>query len=181
MKLGIAALCSLSLLTACASNPASGPFDQSSLPAAVQVPAGHRAAMQLTGSGEVFYECQTTGPATGRYAWTFVRPEAKLLDQGGKQVGRYFGPPATWDYWAGSRVTGTQLTTAPAGEGKLPYQLVKADAATGNHDAFKGTTHIQRVNIQGGAAPGKACEWINHRQTEAVKYQADYIFYRAAP
>ena len=181
MKLGTAALISLPLLAACASSPVSSSFDQSSLPPAVQTPAGHRPALELVGSGDAVYECQPVSQGSNRYAWTFLRPEAKLLDRGGKQVGRYFGPPATWDYWAGSRLTGTQLNTAPAGEGNLPLQLVKADAAIGNHDAFKGTTYIQRVNIKGGGTPTKACGWINMREAQTVKYQADYIFYRAAP
>ena len=178
MKLGIAALCSLSLLAACAGTPSLKAFDQGSLPPAVQVPAGHRPALLLVGSGDVIYECQPT--SNNQYAWSFVRPEARLLDSAGKQVGRYFGPPATWDYWAGSRVTGKPLASAPAGDGNLPYQLVQAEPATGNHDAFRGTTYIQRVNIKGGAAPAKACGWMNMREAHPVKYQADYIFYRAA-
>jgi len=181
MKLGTAALCSLSLLAACAGNPAIKPFDQGTLPPEVQVPLGHKPALVLVGSGDVVYECHPTGAATGQYAWSFVRPEAKLLDTTGKQVGRYFGPPATWDYWAGSRVTGKPLKSAPAGEGNLPFQLVEAEPAIGNHDALRGTTYIQRVNIKGGGTPTKACGWMNMREAQTVKYQADYIFYRAAP
>lgn len=180
MKLGFAALCSLSLLVGCAGNPVVKAFDQSTLPPAVQVPAGHKSALVLTGAGEVIYECTPIG-TSGQYAWAFVRPEAKLLDPSGKQVGRYFGPPATWDYWAGSRVTGKALESAPAGDGNLPYQLVQADPATGNFDAFRGTTYIQRVNIKGGGTPTQPCSWINMRQAQTVQYQADYVFYRAAP
>jgi hypothetical protein len=179
MKLGIAALCALSLLAGCAATPAPSNFDQSTLPQPVQVPTGHRLALVLVGSGDVVYECQPTGPATGQYAWTFVRPEARLLDRSGKQVGRYFGPPATWDYWAGSRVTGKALASASAGDGNLPFQLVQAEPATGNHDALRGTTYIQRVNIKGGAAPAKECGWMNMRESQTVKYEADYVFYRA--
>lgn len=108
-----------------------------------------------------------------------MRPETKLLDRGGNQVGRYFGAPATWDYWAGSRVTGTEVATAPSGEGNLPFQLVKANPATGSQGALTVTTYIQRVNIQGGVAPAEPCEWINVGQTKLMKYQADYIFFRA--
>ena len=174
------ALYSICLLAACAGGPMSSgkPFDQSGLPAAVQVPAGNKVALELVGTGDVYYVCNPVGEATGKYAWVFVRPEAKLLDRSGKQVGRYFGPPATWDYWAGSRVTGAQVATAPSGDANLPLQLVKADAATGSAGTFTGTTYIQRVNIQGGAMPTTVCDWINMRQSVAVKYQADYIFYK---
>jgi len=179
MKLGTVALSPLLLLAACAGNPVSKPFDQSGLPPAVQVPAGHKVSMTLAGSGEMVYECRPLGSATGRYGWIFARPETKLLDRGGNQVGRYFGAPATWDYWAGSRLTGTEVATAPSGEGNLPLQLVKANPATGSQGALTGTTYIQRVNIQGGAAPATPCEWINVGQAKLMKYQADYIFYRA--
>jgi hypothetical protein len=180
MKLGIAALCAVSLLAGCAGTPGRPEFDQSKLPANLQVPAGHRAALMLVGSGDVVYECHPTGQATGQYAWRFTRPDARLLDAGGKQVGRYFGPPATWDHWAGSRVTGRELATAPGGEGNLPLQLVQAEPATGSHDALRGTTYIQRVNTKGGAAPTKDCGPMNMREAQPIKYQADYIFYRAA-
>jgi hypothetical protein len=179
MKLGIAAPSALLLLAACAGNPVSKSFDQSSLPPAVHVPPGHKVAVTLAGRGEMVYECRPLGSGTGRYGWIFMRPETKLLDGGGNQVGRYFGTPATWDYWAGSRLTGTEVATAPSGDGNLPFQLVKADPAAGSPGALTGTTYIQRVNIQGGVAPTAPCEWINVGQTQMMKYQADYIFYRA--
>jgi uncharacterized protein DUF3455 len=181
MRLGTAALFSLLLLAACAGNPVSRPFDQASLPPAVQVPAGHKVSIVLAGNGEMAYECRLLGAGTGRYGWVLVRPDTKLLDGGGKQVGRYFGTPATWDYWAGSRVTGTEVATAPSGDGNLPFQLVKADPATGSPGALTGTTYIQRVNIRGGAAPAEPCEWINAGQPRMMKYNADYVFYRAMP
>jgi hypothetical protein len=178
MKLGIAALSPLLLLAACAGNPVSRPFDQSGLPPAVQVPAGHKISAVLAGDGEMVYECRPLGQASGRYGWILARPEAKLLDGGGKQVGRHFGMPPAWDYWAGSRVTGTEIATALAGEGSLPLQLLKADTATGSPGALTGTSYVQRVNIKGGVAPTAPCEWINVGQTIMVKYQADYVFYR---
>jgi hypothetical protein len=179
MRLGTAALSPFLLLAACAGNPVSKPFDQGSLPVAVQVPAGHKVSIVLAGDGEMIYECRHLGSASGRYGWVFVRPDTKLLDSGGKQVGRYFGSPATWDYWAGSRVTGTEAVTAPSGDGNLPFQLVKANPAAGSPGALTGTSYIQRVNIRGGTAPTEPCEWISVGQTRMMKYQADYVFYRA--
>ncbi|HWP12635.1 MAG TPA: DUF3455 domain-containing protein [Ramlibacter sp.] len=179
MKLGAAGLAPLLLLAACAANPISKPFDQSGLPAAVRVPAGNKVSIVLAGNGEMTYQCRHLGSATGRHGWVFVAPDTKLMDGGGTQVGRYFGTPATWDYWAGSRVTGNEVATAPGGAGNLPLQLVKANPATGSQGAMTGTTFIQRVNVQGGVAPDAPCEWINVGQTRAIKYQADYVFYRA--
>lgn len=175
-------LTSLSFLAACAGAPVSPAkaFDPASVPAAVQVPAGNKVTLELVGKGDVIYECKTFGLGTTNvtHGWTFVRPEARLLDRAGKHVGRYSGPPATWDLLVGSIVTGKEQATAPGVAGGLPLQLVKADPATGSQDIFRGVTFIQRVNIQGGVAPTGKCDWMNDRQTVSVPYQADYIFYK---
>jgi hypothetical protein len=39
--------------------------------------------------------------------------------------------------------------------------------------------YIQRVNTRGGVAPGSACAASNVGAMQVVKYQADYIFYKA--
>ncbi|MDP3821710.1 MAG: DUF3455 domain-containing protein [Burkholderiales bacterium] len=154
------------------------PYDPSMLPAAVQVPAGNRVAMETVGVGEITYECRAKANVAGQYEWVFVGPEAKLMDRGGKQVGRYYGPPATWQSMDGSLVTANQLAVAPGGAGNIPLQLVKADAAIGQ-GAMTGTTYIQRVATQGGVAPAAACGAANMGAKQVVKYQADYILYRA--
>ena len=161
---------SAALLAACAGMPVKS-FDKSALPAAVQVPAGHKVAMETVGTGEITYECRNEG-------WMFVGPDAKLWDRGGKQVGKYWGPPATWENMDGSKVTATQVAVAPAGAGSIPLQLVKANPAVGS-GAMTGVTYIQRVATQGGVAPAMACGAGNTGAKQVVKYQADYIFYKA--
>jgi hypothetical protein len=108
--------------------------------------------------------------------WFFVGPKAKLNDTNGKQVGTYFGPPATWQALDGSRVTGTQLAVAPAGAGNLPYQLVKANPAEGK-GAMSSVSYIQRVALKGGVAPGSECTAANKGEQQLVPYQADYVFW----
>ena len=56
----------------------------------------------------------------------------RLLDRSGKQIGRYFGPPATWENMDGSKITATQVAVSPAAAGNIPMQLVKANPAMGN-------------------------------------------------
>ena len=153
-------------------------FDQSALPAAVQVPAGHKVAMETVGTGLITYECRTKANMADAYEWAFVGPDAKLLDRSGKEVGKYFGPPATWQSNDGSKITATQLAVAPAQPGAIPQQLVKANAAMGE-GAMRGVAYIQRVATQGGVAPARACDAAALRSKETVKYQADYIFWRA--
>jgi hypothetical protein len=149
-------------LTACASQMGAKPmFSQDGLPDAVKVPAGHKVAMETVGVGEIF-----------------VGPDAKLMDRAGKQVGRYYGPPATWEAMDGSKFTGAQVAVAPAPAGNIPLQLVKANPAMGM-GALQGVTYVQRVATVGGVAPAMACGASNTGSKQIVQYRADYILYKA--
>ena len=175
--LSLAAVSAAMLLSACASmTPA---FDQSVLPASIQVPAGNKVAMETVGVGEITYECRDKANAPGMTEWVFVGPNAVLNDRSGKQVGKYYGPPATWESMDGSKLTAVQLAVAPSGPGNLPFQLVKANPAMGS-GIMTGVTHIQRVALKGGVAPSSVCSPANKGTKEIVKYQADYIFWKAA-
>ena len=174
-------LAATSLLAACGGMPtatAMKPYDQSMLPATVQVPAGNKVAMETVGVGEITYECRAKANAPGQHEWVFVGPEARLMDRAGKQVGRYYGPPATWENMDGSKLTATQVAVSPAAADSIPLQLVKANPAMGT-GAMTGVTYIQRVATKGGVAPGMACGAANLGSKQVVKYQADYIFYKA--
>jgi hypothetical protein len=153
-------------------------FDQSMLPDAVKVPAGNKVAMETVGVGEITYECRDKKDAAGQFEWVFVGPDAVLNDRSGKAVGKYFGPPATWQSSDGSKVTATQVAVSPTSAGNIPLQLVKANPATGN-GAMTGVTFIQRVATKGGVAPATACDANSKGKKEIVKYQADYIIYKA--
>ena len=178
------ALGAAALLTACGAMPGSGAapsmFSQASLPPTVQVPAGHKVALETVGKGTVSYECRPKADMPEQTAWTFVGPDAKLMDRGGRQVGTYYGPPATWEAADGSKITGTQLAVAPSSPTALPYQLVKANPAMGS-GAMSGVTYIQRVALTGGVAPAdRPCTPATRGQKAVVQYQADYIFWKAA-
>jgi hypothetical protein len=179
----VALACSAALLAACGTmgsmSSAAPMYSQASLPDAVKVPMGNKVAMETVGVGEITYECRDKANAPGMAEWVFVGPNAVLNDRGGKAVGKYYGPPATWEAMDGSKLTATQLAVAPAGAGNLPYQLVKANPAMGM-GAMTGVTHIQRVATRGGVPPMTACTPANKGAKEIVKYQADYIFWKAA-
>ncbi|MGL6247414.1 DUF3455 domain-containing protein [Pseudomonas sp.] len=153
-------------------------YAQSGLPDSIKVPDGHKVALETTGVGEITYECRDKVNAAGQTEWFFVGPKAVLNDRSGKQVGTYFGPPATWQAKDGSKVTGTQLAVSPSSPGNLPYQLVKANPAEGK-GAMTGVSYIQRVALKGGVAPSVECSAANKGKQEMVKYQADYIFWAA--
>ncbi len=167
-------------LSACAGMaPPTPVFSQAALPDAVKVPAGHRVAMETVGVGEITYECRAKANMAGAFEWVFVGPKADLNSRAGVKQGSYFGPPATWASNDGSRITGTQVAVAPAAQGSIPLQLVKANPASGP-GAMMDVTYVQRVATQGGVAPALACDAASAGRKEIVKYQADYIFWKAA-
>ena len=174
-------LMSAALLGACAMSGASRDgampaYSQAGLPAAVQVPEGHKVALETVGVGRITYECRAKKDMAGQFEWAFVGPDATLMDRKQQMVGKYYGPPATWESRDGSKVTGTQLAVAPASPGSIPLQLVKANPATGM-GAMQGVSHIQRVATKGGVAPASACDASTLGQKQVVDYQADYIFW----
>lgn len=177
----LAAVAAAVTLTACADMPSMAPtlpaYSQDTLPDAVKVPAGHRVAMETVGVGEITYECRAKAAMAGEFEWVFVGPKAVLNDRSGKAVGKYFGPPATWEAMDGSKLTATQLAVAPAGAGHIPLQLVKANPAMGM-GAMSGVSHIQRVATRGGVAPALPCAAASVGSRQVVGYQADYIFWK---
>ena len=55
---------------------------------------------------------------------------------------------------------------------------MQANPATGN-GAMTGVTYIQRMNTKGGIAPIEICNADNVGAKKTVKYEADYVFYKA--
>jgi Protein of unknown function (DUF3455) len=162
------------LLGACA---VTKPYSQAQLPSEVRAPEGHKVAWESVATGELTYQCRAKAQTTDQFEWVFVGPKALLKDRSGKEVGQYFGPPATWKVSDGSEVSGAQVAVAPAGSGNIPSQLVKANPAKGGN-YFNGVSFVQRVNTKGGVAPVEPCNAAMLSATKVVPYQADYIFYR---
>jgi hypothetical protein len=180
LRAGFAIASAATLVSACSSMaPAMPSFSQDSLPETIKVPAGNKVALETVGAGDITYECRDKANTPGATEWVFVGPKATLSDRAGKQVGTYYGPPATSEALDGSKITGTQLAVAPSGAGNLPYQVVQANPAMGS-GAMTGVTFIQRVALKGGVAPASECSAASKGKRETVKYQADYIFYKAA-
>ena len=173
------AIAAVALIAACGTmTPVMPSYSQAALPATVQVPAGNKVALETVGLGEITYQCTAKKDMAGQFEWVFVGPDARLLDRSGKQIGKYYGPPATWEAKDGSKLTAVQLAVAPNMAGSIPLQLVKGNPAMGS-GAMQGVTYIQRVNTQGGVAPATPCTAANLSAKQIVKYQADYIFYKA--
>lgn len=178
-NVALAAVCASVLgLAACSSMGMHPMYSQAELPAAIQVPAGHQVAMETVGVGQITYECRAKKDMVAEHEWVFIGPDAKLQTRGGAVIGKYWGPPATWENNDGSKVTATQVAVAPAGASNIPLQLVKANPASGM-GAMQGVSYIQRVATKGGVAPTMACGSANLGSKQVVQYQADYIFWKA--
>lgn len=179
--LGLSALTGCGSMSAKPMMAAAPMYSQANLPAAVQVPAGHKVALETVGAGDITYQCNPKKDMAGQFEWVFVGPDAKLNDRSGKQVGKYYGPPATWESMDGSKLTGAQVAVAPSSAGNIPLQLVKANPAMANsvQGAMTGVTYIQRVATSGGVAPASVCDAGSAGSKQIVRYQADYIFYKA--
>ncbi len=149
-------------------------------PAAIAVPAGNTLALTVLGAGDLAYECKEKAGMAGSFEWTFVGPTAVLYDKTSKAaIGKYYAGP-TWEANDGSKVGGKQLGVSPSAmPASIPLQLVQAGAATGT-GAMSGITFIQRMNTKGGVAPSMPCAMANKGEKKMVKYEADYLFYKAA-
>jgi hypothetical protein len=155
----------LSVLAACAAVPA--PV----LPA-LDPGANQRVLMQLSATGVQIYECRA-GSANGMAAWTFVAPEAQLLDARGRVVGQHGAGPF-WMAADGSRVVGTVEGRADAPvAGAIPWLLLRT-RSTGGPGAFERVTSIQRLNTEGGVAPADGCAAGTLGAQARVPYRADY-------
>ena len=177
------AVLSAAILSACASAPMvtammPAPFSQAALPAAVQVPAGHSVFLESPHKGEINYQCRIKAGTDNQAAWFFVGPDARMLTRQGKDIGRYFGPPATWDGADGSTVVGAQVAVSPNGAANIPLQMLKTSTTRGA-GMLKATTYIQRVNTMGGVAPNLPCTVASLGNSKFVPYTADYIFWKA--
>ena len=138
----------VALVSACASSPMMKPFDQAGLPAAVQVPAGNKVFWETVGVGEITYECRAKAGAAGQFEWVFVGPDARLNDRAGKQVGKYYGPPATWEGMDGVKLTATQVAVAPAAAGSIPRQR-----STSRNPVLKSTPSTACSSLKPPPAP----------------------------
>lgn len=167
------------MIAACSSMSPAGIFGSTTteIPSAIAAPTGAVLAMTLKGSGIQNYECRAKADAAGGFDWVFVAPEAVLKDKNDAIVGRHFAGP-TWEYGDGSQVTGKVLATVAAPQvGNIPWLLLKGTAA-GTPGALAGMTYVQRTSTSGGTAPSDACGAATAGTKKAVRYSADYLFYK---
>jgi hypothetical protein len=150
--------------------PAGGQ-DGPTAPDNLKPPSGAILLLQANASGDQIYMCDGT-------QWVFARPDAKLFDASGKQIGLHFAGP-TWQYIDGSRVLGKAVASATPDPGSVPWLLLDAKGHEGK-GLFSGVTSIQRIETKGGIAPSGGCDAAHKGEETRVHYTAIYRFYSAS-
>ncbi len=157
-------------------------------PASVPValaPAADQALWRvLAAEGVQIYRCTNT--ATGP-AWVFESPDALLRstdscdDEGDHPiVGHHYAGP-TWEFKDRSTVVGVKAAAAPAPVATaIPWLLLNAVSHAGS-GRFTEVTSIQRMDTEGGLAPGTGCDATTINAAVRVPYTANYYLYRARP
>ena len=142
----------------------------------LRVPADEQPALVLNAQGVQIYACKPAANDPKSYKWTFVAPEATLVENGGV-VGRHGAGP-TWEL-TGDRtsVKGTVRQRQDGGAGNIPWLLLAATAEEGS-GRLAGVTSIQRVATRGGVEPTGGCDESKSGQEVRVPYSADYYFYK---
>jgi hypothetical protein len=128
-------------------------------------------------AGTQIYECRVSRSNPLQLEWVFIAPEADLLDDDGKRIGRHLQGPL-WQHNDGSEVIGTikAVVDAPRDEA-LPWLLLKTRSVGGN-GAFAKVTSIQRINTVGGTPPATMYCTPRLIGTRAiVPYNADYVMF----
>lgn len=154
-------------------------FSQEHIPVPLKVPGGHAATMETAAAGNMMFQCLAKIDGIG-FDWSLTDIDASLKNRDGKVVGRFVGPPATWQASDGSILTATRLATAPAinqPSGALPLALYQAKPATGR-GVMTAVTYIQQLATVGGTAPA-GCDQTLLNKKHKVAFQSDFIFYKA--
>lgn len=130
-------------------------------------------AFALDAHGAQIYTC-AAGP-DGAYKWSFVAPEATLLEKG-EIVGTHGAGPTWVSTSDHSSAKGTVRERQDGGEGNIPWLLLTA--VSQGSGRFAGVTSVQRVETRGGVEPAKPCNASFAGREARVKYSAVYNFYR---
>jgi hypothetical protein len=136
-------------------------------------PARAGEAIQLRGVGAQVYTCEA---AANGFAWRLKAPDARLIDDGGKDFGHHFAGPS-WQAQDGSTVVGEVITSSTSPRaGSIPWLLLRAKSHSGD-GVFASIGFIVRIQTEGGVAPATGCD-ADHAGTETrVPYNAIYVFF----
>jgi hypothetical protein len=153
---------------------------------------GGSVILHAAASGTQDYTCTSGtidagGGADGgqTFGWTFVGPEADLKDCNSAVIGHHqasdggAGFPEWIETSDGTFVVGQKVAafTPDGGAASVPWLLLHA-VSHGGTGTLSQAQYIQRVNTDGGIAPGQStCDTSALGTTTKVPYTADYYFF----
>jgi hypothetical protein len=138
------------------------------VPDNLKPPPNERLTRLAHADGDQVYVCDGS-------SWILSRPDAKLLNDSGKQIGSHFAGP-TWEWSDGSRVMAQPVASATRNPDSIPLLLLKATNHQGE-GVMKRVTSIQRLSTEGGKAPAAGCDAQHKGQEARSHYTALYLFY----
>lgn len=176
---------SAALLSACAAVGPSGPATTSSpgkagtvtgpslgLFSRIKIPSDQEPVLKLASRGAQVFRCEKRD---GQGVWVFRQPDADLLDDAGKVVGRH-GANFSFEHADGSRLV---ATIAAYDEAPKPTDLRWLLMTTKSYGkgAFDGVSHVHRINTAGGMPPA-SCDLAHAGRVLRIDFTSDFVFYR---
>src|SRR5258708_21328301 len=148
------------------------------VPENLKVPAPKTLSVVAQATGVQIYECAASKTDPTRFEWVFKAPEAQLVDNAGKSIGKHYAGP-TWESNDGSKAVGEVKARDDGPDANaIPWLLLSAKSAEGN-GIFGKTQSVQRVNTVGGKAPADGCSQAQIGKEARIPYRATYNFYVA--
>lgn len=166
-------------LAACAPQQSKAANQASSqvVPTELKVAEGNEEFLRVLGRGVQIYTCKAKADNSG-FEWTFIAPEAVLLDNANAQVGTHYAGP-TWEGNDKSKVVGERVASVNSPDSSaIPWLLLKAKSTEGA-GVFSKTTFIQRLETTGGKVPGTGCDASKLESESRVNYTAIYAYFKA--
>jgi len=140
----------------------------------VDVPAGARVVLEAKGEGVQIYGCSESA---GGFRWKLQAPDARLVDDSGRQIGVHFAGP-TWRLTDGSQVVGELMASQPSPHaGSVAWLLLRAKPGTAT-GKLADVVYIRRTETEGGGANASTCaSGRDAGKTVRLPYRATYTFY----
>lgn len=173
------------LLSACAAVGPGGPATTSSPGKAaavtapslgffsrIKVPSDQEPVLKLASRGAQVFRCEKRD---GQGVWIFRQPDAELLDDSGKVVGRH-GANFSFEHADGSRLVATIAAYDDAPKPTDLRWLLMTTKSYGK-GAFDGVSHVQRINTAGGMPPA-SCDLAHAGRVLRIDFTADFVFYK---
>jgi hypothetical protein len=138
----------------------------------IKVPDDREAVLKLAARGAQVFRCEKQ---EGRNVWAFRQPDAELLDESGKAVGRH-GANFSFEHADGSRLVATIAAHDEAPRPTDLRWLLMTTRSFGN-GVFEGVTHVQRINTVGGMPPA-TCDAAQLGKLLRADFTSDFVFYK---